>query len=169
VLPSREFIEMAQDAYNDEVQAVDFYTRMAQIAPSEAVRRGVLQISRDELRHAFFFDSVLSLMRPPATVPCPGMPTPAPVMPGPGPWMPCPPVMEPTPQPVVPMPEMPCPGMPTQPWPEMPMPSPMPSQCRVLVCQCIAQCHGTELHGPVRLQCHALACLNQRRTPCPDR
>lgn len=122
-MPSSEFMKMVHDAYGDELEAVDIYTRMAQIAPTDAVRRAILQISRDEMRHAYFFGSLLSLMgetptpitTPPGTMWPPATPAPAPepypVMPGP---------MEPMPQ----YPQWPCPGM--TPWPT-PMPTPTPA------------------------------------------
>ena len=58
---SREFCEMLKTAYNDEMDGVDFYTRMAQIAPSESISRALIQMSRDELRHSYFIDSIMSL------------------------------------------------------------------------------------------------------------
>ena len=131
MLPSNDFFSMVQDAYADEIEGVHSYSRMAQLAPTECLKRAILDICGDELRHATFFDTILccspmeTIQPTPAPLP---MPTPMPA-PAPCPMYP-PEMMWPPaqPAPVAPQP-MPCPGlmMPTLSQYPTPMPCPSPA------------------------------------------
>ncbi len=61
MMPMCDWNQMARQALCDELGGVEFYTRMAQCAPTEAESRAVLEIARDELRHALFASNILNL------------------------------------------------------------------------------------------------------------
>ena len=79
MLPSNDFFSMVQDAYADEIEGVRSYSRMAQLAPTECLKRAILDICGDELRHASFFDTILccspmeSIQPTPAPMPMPNV------------------------------------------------------------------------------------------------
>jgi len=103
MMPICDYPEMARTALCDELQAAEFYTRMAQCAPTEAECMAVLDMARDELRHALHHTNTLNLgcitpvapmpfmepmptpfftpmptqMPAPVTAPCPGFAPPA--------------------------------------------------------------------------------------------
>ncbi len=80
MLPSNDFFSMVQDAYADEIEGVHSYSRMAQLAPTECLKRAILDICGDELRHASFFDTILCCSPMESIQPTPApMPTPMPI------------------------------------------------------------------------------------------
>ena len=60
----REFWNMVQDAYEDEVNAVMFYAHLSLMAPSLAVAARIRDIMRDEMVHAEFFNTLLMTRQP---------------------------------------------------------------------------------------------------------
>lgn len=128
MMPMCDWTQMAKQALCDELGGVEFYTRMAQCAPTEAETRAVLEIARDELRHALFASNILELGCEVPANPTNGMPLMGPIAdPGITPIMPITPIapiapITPMPDPM-PMP-MPCPGMTPMPVQPIPIMSP---------------------------------------------
>ncbi|XJZ27999.1 ferritin family protein [Bacillota bacterium Lsc_1132] len=68
--PQKVLREIAK-AINDELQAVQYYTRLAELAPNNQFRQAVLAIRQDEIKHLHWFSRVyqeLSGKYPPITL-----------------------------------------------------------------------------------------------------
>ena len=51
----RQLLKDISKAINDEFQAIQYYTRLAELAPNKQVRQAILGIRQDEIKHFHWF------------------------------------------------------------------------------------------------------------------
>ncbi|WML43175.1 ferritin-like domain-containing protein [Neobacillus sp. PS3-40] len=52
---NRQLLKQISKAMNDEFQAVQYYTRLAELAPNKQTRQAILGIRQDEIKHFHWF------------------------------------------------------------------------------------------------------------------